>query len=62
MDFENNIYVLINNGFPCLFLSLMVSNLNSLATVLWEDFVSQLPTMKGLSDRKQVLIIKLLGK
>lgn len=42
-------------------LSLMVSNLNSLATVLWEDFVSQLPRMKGLSDRKQVLIIKLLG-
>lgn len=42
-------------------LSLMVSNLNSLATVLWEDFVSQIPSMKGLSDRKQVLIIKFLG-
>lgn len=47
--------------FVCFF-SLMVSNLNSLATVLWEDFVSQLPPMKGLNDKKQVLIIKLLGK
>jgi len=26
---------------------MMVSNLNSLATVIWEDFVSQFPKFKG---------------
>lgn len=42
--------------------SLLVSNLNSLATVVWEDFVSQLPQMKGLCESNQLKIIKLLGK
>ncbi|XP_075224836.1 sodium-coupled monocarboxylate transporter 1 isoform X2 [Lycorma delicatula] len=42
-------------------LNLCVSNLNSISTVLWEDFISQLPSMKGLSDRKQLMVIKLLG-
>lgn len=38
----------------------MVSNLNSLATVCWEDFVSQLPRFKGLSDKQQLRIIKIV--
>uniref|UniRef100_A0A1B6DDC7 Sodium/solute symporter n=1 Tax=Clastoptera arizonana TaxID=38151 RepID=A0A1B6DDC7_9HEMI len=42
-------------------LSLLVSNLNSLATVMWEDFVSQLPPMKGLRDSHQLIVIKILG-
>ncbi|XP_046865219.1 sodium-coupled monocarboxylate transporter 1 [Drosophila willistoni] len=41
-------------------LCIMVSNLNSLATVCWEDFVSQLPKFKGLSDKQQLRIIKLV--
>lgn len=40
--------------------SMMVSNLNSLATVCWEDFVSQLPKFKGLSDKQQLRIIKIV--
>ncbi|XP_023177962.1 sodium-coupled monocarboxylate transporter 2 [Drosophila hydei] len=44
------------NGALCM----MVSNLNSLATVCWEDFVSQLPKFKGLSDKQQLRIIKIV--
>ncbi|XP_065089552.1 sodium-coupled monocarboxylate transporter 1 isoform X2 [Ochlerotatus camptorhynchus] len=42
-------------------LSLNVSNLNSLATVTWEDFLSPLPRFKGISDRQQLTIIKFIG-
>ncbi|EDW54607.1 GM18682 [Drosophila sechellia] len=42
------------NGALCM----MVSNLNSLATVIWEDFISQLPKFKGLSDKQQLRILK----
>lgn len=38
----------------------MVSNLNSLATVCWEDFISQFPKFKGLSDKQQLRILKLI--
>jgi len=42
-------------------LSFMVSNLNSLSTVLWEDFFAQIPMFQGFKDQKQVYIIKILG-
>uniref|UniRef100_A0A1A9W6G6 Sodium-coupled monocarboxylate transporter 2 n=1 Tax=Glossina brevipalpis TaxID=37001 RepID=A0A1A9W6G6_9MUSC len=42
------------NGALCM----MVSNLNSLATVIWEDFLSFLPQLKGLSDKQQLAVIK----
>ncbi|KAH8382196.1 hypothetical protein KR009_002237 [Drosophila setifemur] len=42
------------NGALCM----MVSNLNSLATVCWEDFISQLPSFRGLSDKQQLRILK----
>ncbi|XP_053682409.1 sodium-coupled monocarboxylate transporter 1 isoform X1 [Sabethes cyaneus] len=42
-------------------LSLNVSNLNSLATVTWEDFLSQLPRFKGIGDKQQLNIIKFIG-
>ncbi|XP_058467266.1 sodium-coupled monocarboxylate transporter 1 isoform X2 [Malaya genurostris] len=42
-------------------LSLNVSNLNSLATVTWEDFLSQLPRFKGINDKQQLNIIKFIG-
>ncbi|XP_069679260.1 sodium-coupled monocarboxylate transporter 2 [Periplaneta americana] len=42
-------------------LSLSVSNLNSLATVTWEDFVSQLPQFRDVTDRRQLLLIKIIG-
>lgn len=42
-------------------LSLNVSNLNSLATVTWEDFLSPLPRFKGISDKQQLNIIKFIG-
>uniref|UniRef100_A0A1A9ZG68 Sodium-coupled monocarboxylate transporter 2 n=1 Tax=Glossina pallidipes TaxID=7398 RepID=A0A1A9ZG68_GLOPL len=42
------------NGALCM----MVSNLNSLATVVWEDFLSFLPQLKGLSDKQQLVVIK----
>lgn len=48
----------------CLFngaLNLLVSNLNSLAIVMWEDFFYQIPAFKGFSDRAQLWFIKLLG-
>lgn len=41
--------------------SINISNLNSLATVTWEDFVSQLPQFKGVDDKKQLRVIKLIG-
>ncbi|XP_030370307.1 sodium/iodide cotransporter [Scaptodrosophila lebanonensis] len=41
-------------------LCMMVSNLNSLATVCWEDFLSQLPKFRGLSDKRQLRIIKVV--
>ncbi|XP_017477813.1 PREDICTED: sodium-coupled monocarboxylate transporter 1 [Rhagoletis zephyria] len=44
------------NGALCM----MVSNLNSLATVCWEDFISQLPQFKGLSDKQQLFILKVI--
>lgn len=48
--------------FSCLLtiISMMVSNLNSLATVCWEDFVSQMPQFKGLSDKQQLFILKII--
>lgn len=42
-------------------LSLAVSNLNSLATVTWEDFFSQLPALSNLKDKQQLNIIKLIS-
>jgi solute carrier family 5 (sodium-coupled monocarboxylate transporter), member 8/12 len=42
-------------------LILNVSNLNSLATVTWEDFLSKLPQFKGMEDKKQLHIIKFIG-
>jgi solute carrier family 5 (sodium-coupled monocarboxylate transporter), member 8/12 len=42
-------------------LILNVSNLNSLATVTWEDFMSHLPQFKGMEDKKQLQIIKFIG-
>lgn len=40
----------------------MVSNLNSLSTVIWEDFASQLPMFKDFKDVNQVIVIKILGE
>uniref|UniRef100_A0A0A1WZ32 Sodium/iodide cotransporter n=2 Tax=Zeugodacus cucurbitae TaxID=28588 RepID=A0A0A1WZ32_ZEUCU len=45
------------NGALCM----TVSNLNSVATVCWEDFISQIPQFKGLSDKKQLFTIKILA-
>ncbi|XP_065225169.1 sodium-coupled monocarboxylate transporter 2-like [Planococcus citri] len=48
----------------CLFnggLSFFVSNLNSMATVVWEDFLSHTRAMKHLSDKNQLFVIKLTG-
>ncbi|XP_037950666.1 sodium/iodide cotransporter [Teleopsis dalmanni] len=47
----------------CLFngaLCMMVSNLNSLATVCCEDFLTLLPHFKGLGDKQQLFIIKVV--
>lgn len=41
--------------------SLNVSNLNSLATVTWEDFLLPLPRFKDMVDKRQLNIIKFLG-
>lgn len=38
-----------------------MSNVNSLATVTWEDFVSAAPPFKGISDKQQLVIIKIIG-
>ncbi|KAK9695296.1 Sodium:solute symporter family [Popillia japonica] len=48
----------------CLFngaLSLNVSNLNSLATVTFEDFLRPIPALKGLKDKHQLYAIKTIG-
>ncbi|XP_039760645.1 sodium-coupled monocarboxylate transporter 1 [Pararge aegeria] len=42
-------------------LSFLVSNVNSLSTVTWEDFVSAAPAFRGISDRQQLTIIKIIG-
>lgn len=42
-------------------LSFLVSNVNSLSTVTWEDFVSAAPAFKGISDKQQLMIIKIIG-
>lgn len=42
-------------------LSFLVSNVNSLSTVTWEDFVSAAPAFKGISDKQQLTIIKIIG-
>ncbi|KAG8227198.1 hypothetical protein J437_LFUL003404, partial [Ladona fulva] len=38
--------------------SILVSNLNAIATVIWEDFVSQTQRFKNVTDRKQLLFIR----
>lgn len=38
-----------------------VSNLNSMATVAWEDFVCKVPSFKNFKDQQQLLTIKLLA-
>ncbi|KAJ2940557.1 hypothetical protein O0L34_g6492 [Tuta absoluta] len=42
-------------------LSFMVSNVNSLATVMWEDFVSAAPAFKDIGDKQQLTVIKIIG-
>lgn len=42
-------------------LTLAVSNLNSLATVTFEDFLSQIPAMRNLKDTQQLHAIKIIG-
>ncbi|XP_070164836.1 sodium-coupled monocarboxylate transporter 2 [Polyergus mexicanus] len=42
-------------------LTLAVSNLNSLATVTFEDFLSHIPALKGLKDTQQLNAIKIIG-
>ncbi|XP_022178671.1 sodium-coupled monocarboxylate transporter 2 isoform X2 [Myzus persicae] len=44
---------LFNSG-----LSILVSNLNSVSTVAWEDFISQIPIFKGASEKNQLWCIK----
>jgi len=52
----------INVSFFRLIYSLTVSNLNSLATVTWEDFISQIPQFRSFTDKRQLLLIKVIGK
>ncbi|XP_076651667.1 sodium-coupled monocarboxylate transporter 1 [Halictus rubicundus] len=42
-------------------LTLAVSNLNSLATVTFEDFLGQIPSLKNLKDKQQLNFIKLIS-
>lgn len=42
-------------------LTLNISNINSLATVTWEDFLSLLPGFRKKSDSYQLTVIKLVG-
>ena len=42
-------------------LTLAVSNLQSLATVTFEDFLSQMPTFSNLKDTRQLYLIKVIG-
>lgn len=44
-----------------MYFSFLVSNVNSLATVTWEDFVSAAPPFKGISDKQQLTVIKIIG-
>lgn len=37
---------------------MMVSNLNSLATVIWEDFLTLVPKFKNFNDKQQLRVIK----
>lgn len=39
----------------------MISGINAFATVIWEDFVSALPTFQNLEDQKQMRLIKVIG-
>lgn len=43
------------------FCSMNVSNINSLATVTWEDFLSMQKRFKGYEDKKQLSAIKQLA-
>lgn len=38
-----------------------MSNLNSLATVTFEDFLRPIPALKGLKDKHQLYAIKAIG-
>ncbi|XP_076175033.1 sodium-coupled monocarboxylate transporter 1 isoform X2 [Ptiloglossa arizonensis] len=42
-------------------LTLAVSNLNSLATVTFEDFLGQIPSLRDLKDKQQLHFIKLIS-
>lgn len=42
-------------------LALQVSNLNSLSTVTWEDFLSKMAIFKKLKEKQQLNIIKFVG-
>ncbi|XP_017891643.1 sodium-coupled monocarboxylate transporter 1 [Ceratina calcarata] len=42
-------------------LTLAVSNLNSLATVTFEDFLGQIPLMRDLKDSQQLFIIRMIS-
>ncbi|CAK9807934.1 Sodium-coupled monocarboxylate transporter 2 [Anthophora quadrimaculata] len=42
-------------------LTLAVSNLNSLATVTFEDFLGQIPSLKELKDKQQLHFIKFIS-
>ncbi|XP_029716137.1 sodium-coupled monocarboxylate transporter 1 isoform X2 [Aedes albopictus] len=42
-------------------LTLNISNINSLATVTWEDFLSLLPGFRKKADSYQLTVIKLVG-
>lgn len=47
--------------FMLFYSSFLVSNVNSLSTVTWEDFVSGAPAFKGINDKQQLTIIKIIG-
>ncbi|CAF4921155.1 unnamed protein product [Pieris macdunnoughi] len=42
-------------------LSFLVSNINSLSTVTWEDFVSSAPAFRDITDKQQLTAIKIIG-
>lgn len=41
--------------------SVSVSNINSLAIVTWEDFISQIPRFSKVTDKTQLRSIKMIG-
>lgn len=41
--------------------SVSVSNINALAVVTWEDFVTQVPRFNKVADRSQLKSIKVIG-